>query len=79
MRGPPHVKLTVHVVELASQTVWSTLAILEDLSAETSEEVCAYIQLCASYICYRERFPMFPCAATGIKDFSAFSGYSCSD
>ena len=51
MRGPPHVKLTVHVVELASQTVWSTLAILEDLSAETSKEVCVCVCVCVySYV-----------------------------
>ena len=38
-RGHPHVKLTVPLVELAGQAVRSTLAILEELSAESSEEV----------------------------------------
>ena len=38
-RGPPHVKLTVPLVELANQTMSSTLVVLEKLRTETSDEV----------------------------------------
>ena len=51
-RGTPHVKLTVPLVELASQAVQSTLAILEELTAESSEEVqvCPCSCTCTVYI-----------------------------
>ena len=42
--GHSHIKLTVPVVELAGQAVRSTLAILEAVPIETTEEVCIYKQ-----------------------------------
>ena len=41
-RGPPHVKLTVPLVELTSQAMSSTLTILENLRTETTDEVLWY-------------------------------------
>ena len=49
-RGASHVKLFVPLVELASQAVQSSLAILEELPAESAEEVhiCMYASTYAS-------------------------------
>ena len=52
-RGASHVKLFVPLVELASQAVQSSLAILEELPAESAEEVHTYLYECILYsICF---------------------------
>ena len=49
-RGPPYIKLTVPVVELTSQAVRSTLAILEEVSTETVGEVKSSVYVCV-HVC----------------------------
>ena len=54
-RGGSHVKLTVPLVELANQTMSSTLAILEKLRTETSDEVKDHRRQWLYYIGVREK------------------------